>query len=197
MIIDRKQQNPHHDITSEELEAIIGCIDQTTLSGSEKVKKLRDLVDKADAAWEVDEVYRGGVDSKDGEVEVDDGATVSRGDDPGAYVHAWVWVRIYDAYRDSHQIFEFNGKTIGAPDKFAVLQYLNNEPDEDQIKSSDVYLEDCHVIINGAGEVIWEVVETVKCCLCKEDVPAKTAHLHQGEYIGDECCWDERLRMSE
>jgi hypothetical protein len=28
----------------------------------------------------------------DGEVEVDSGAVVSRGDDPGAYVQAWVWV---------------------------------------------------------------------------------------------------------
>jgi hypothetical protein len=29
---------------------------------------------------------------KDGEIEIDDGALVSRGDDPGAYVQAWVWV---------------------------------------------------------------------------------------------------------
>lgn len=28
----------------------------------------------------------------DGELEVDDGAIVSRGDDPGAYVMAWLWV---------------------------------------------------------------------------------------------------------
>ena len=28
----------------------------------------------------------------DGEVEVDDGAVVSRGSDMGAYVQAWVWV---------------------------------------------------------------------------------------------------------
>lgn len=30
--------------------------------------------------------------SKDGELEIDDGAVVSMGDDPGAYVMAWVWV---------------------------------------------------------------------------------------------------------
>lgn len=29
---------------------------------------------------------------KDGEVEIDEGATVSRGSDPGAYIQAWVWV---------------------------------------------------------------------------------------------------------
>lgn len=28
----------------------------------------------------------------EGTIEVDDGATVSRGDDEGAYVAAWVWV---------------------------------------------------------------------------------------------------------
>ncbi len=30
--------------------------------------------------------------SSDGQVEIDDGAVVSRGSDPGAYVAAWVWV---------------------------------------------------------------------------------------------------------
>lgn len=39
--------------------------------------------------------------------------------------------------------------------------------------------------------------ETVKCSLCGELCNVRTAHLHQGEYIGDECCWDERLRSSE
>lgn len=38
--------------------------------------------------------------------------------------------------------------------------------------------------------------ETVKCVHCKRSVPAKTAHLHQGDWIGDECCWDEQLRSS-
>ena len=30
--------------------------------------------------------------SKGGELEVDEGATVSMGGDPGAYVQAWLWV---------------------------------------------------------------------------------------------------------
>jgi len=29
---------------------------------------------------------------REGETEIDDGAVVSRGSDPGAYVQAWVWV---------------------------------------------------------------------------------------------------------
>jgi hypothetical protein len=28
----------------------------------------------------------------DGDIEIDNDANVSRGNDPGAYVHAWVWV---------------------------------------------------------------------------------------------------------
>lgn len=30
--------------------------------------------------------------AKDGEIEIDQNAVVSKGDDPGAYVQAWVWV---------------------------------------------------------------------------------------------------------
>ena len=39
------------------------------------------LIELARAVW-----------AKDGEIEIDDNAVVSRGDDPGAYVAAWVWV---------------------------------------------------------------------------------------------------------
>lgn len=35
------------------------------------------------------------------------------------------------------------------------------------------------------------------CSICKQDCALNTAHLHQGGFIGDECCWDERLKSSE
>lgn len=41
------------------------------------------------------EVYRSAADEKfarDGEIEFDDDAVVSLGDDPGAYVQGWIWV---------------------------------------------------------------------------------------------------------
>ena len=38
---------------------------------------------------------------------------------------------------------------------------------------------------------------TVTCTICGKDCAAATAHLHQGQWIGDECCWDDRLRASE
>ena len=39
--------------------------------------------------------------------------------------------------------------------------------------------------------------KTVACSLCGNPCDAGKAHLHQGKWIGDECCWDERLRASE
>jgi hypothetical protein len=40
-------------------------------------------------------------------------------------------------------------------------------------------------------------VNMVTCSLCHAETPESTAHLHQGEWIGDSCCWDQRLRASE
>ncbi len=40
-------------------------------------------------------------------------------------------------------------------------------------------------------------IPSVTCCICHQRCNAKTAHIHQDEWIGDECCWDERLRGSE
>jgi formylmethanofuran dehydrogenase subunit E len=39
--------------------------------------------------------------------------------------------------------------------------------------------------------------ETVICQFCQEEVPASTAHLHGGELVGADCCWDERLRAGD
>ena len=41
-------------------------------------------------------------------------------------------------------------------------------------------------------------VETEVCCkFCHKQAPADTAHLHDGGWVGDDCCWDERLRATE
>jgi hypothetical protein len=39
--------------------------------------------------------------------------------------------------------------------------------------------------------------DTVTCVLCGNDAAAEAAHLHQGQWIGDDCCWDERLKSTE
>jgi len=52
-------------------------------------------------------------------------------------------------------------------------------------------------ILDAEGaEVEVEEEETTTCKFCRKETPVKTAHLHQGEYVG-ECCWDERLRVTE
>ena len=37
----------------------------------------------------------------------------------------------------------------------------------------------------------------VACKFCGKQVPEKTAHRHEDGWVGDGCCWDERLRSSE
>lgn len=39
-------------------------------------------------------------------------------------------------------------------------------------------------------------VMAVVCTVCLRLTDVRTAHLHQGRWIGD-CCWDERLKSSE
>ena len=51
-----------------------------------------------------DQEYRDAADAKygrDGELEIDDAAPGSAGDDPGAYVQGWVWV--YDTDVPGHE----------------------------------------------------------------------------------------------
>ena len=39
-------------------------------------------------------------------------------------------------------------------------------------------------------------VPTVMCKFCDTETPARTAHLHQGSWVGDACCWDSRLEVT-
>ena len=39
--------------------------------------------------------------------------------------------------------------------------------------------------------------KTLPCSVCRRQCNAGRAHRHQKDYIGDECCWDERLKASE
>jgi len=48
--------------------------------------------------------------------------------------------------------------------------------------------------LHGSDEAAKLMVE---CSLCHRNCLKATAHRHQGKYIGDECCWDERLRTTE
>lgn len=59
----------------------------TAMVREECVPKHREIVDS----------YRAAVEVRDGELEMDNDAEVSLGDDPGAYVMVWKWVPAEDA----------------------------------------------------------------------------------------------------
>ena len=52
------------------------------------------------------------------------------------------------------------------------------------------------------GEVVNKVMEHyqdmfIECSLCGCLCDREKSHLHQGGIIGDNCCWDDRLKASE
>lgn len=56
------------------------------------------VAEESDPAWRfMRDAYRDAVERKDGEIEIDDDAEVSMGDDSGAYVMVWTWVNDEDA----------------------------------------------------------------------------------------------------
>lgn len=62
------------------------------------VKRALDQLEATFAAYEPNKVEQAIAEyHRDGEIEIDEGAVCSRGDDDGCYVQAWVWV--YDKGR--------------------------------------------------------------------------------------------------
>jgi hypothetical protein len=56
----------------------------------------------------------------------------------------------------------------------------------------------CHiyVVTPGHPSLTTGQQDTVQCSICYNDIPATTAHLHQGEHICPDC-WDDRPKASE
>ncbi len=44
---------------------------------------------------------------------------------------------------------------------------------------------------------LYRPLDYVQCRLCRKPCRAATAHIHGSDWVGDECCWDERLRTAE
>ena len=76
-------------IDAKALNTVIAALNVT--NNQELAKKLKEKTDEPRNAH----LYRSAADDKlcrDGEVEVDEDAVVSKGEDDGAYVQAWLWV---------------------------------------------------------------------------------------------------------
>lgn len=73
--------------------------------------------------------------------------------------------------------------------------------DMDGVLLAGTSLEDGEISRAEAAEAIEDLDEILKeeevtCKLCGERCDASTAHLHQGGYICDENCWDDRLKVT-
>jgi hypothetical protein len=56
----------------------------------------------------------------------------------------------------------------------------------------DAYIENVAVSLFGAIPCSTHI-----CSICGETRRSDTMHLHQGDWIGHDCCWDDRLHASE
>ena len=69
-------------------------------------------------------------------------------------------------------------------------------------RCSGIYCPSCGVVEELCGDPEFHPeqyveVKTVACSLCHELCEASKAHRHQDGWVGDECCWDERLKCTE
>jgi hypothetical protein len=62
-------------------------------------------------------------------------------------------------------------------------------------ESFDEYLTDPQVAAVLADHGIDVELET--CTFCHGEILRATAHLHGNAWVGDSCCWDERLRATQ
>lgn len=84
-------------LDEQELAILAASLTQLTISPAVSLKKkiearLDELLNpEIQTRWKA---YRGAVVTKEGTIECDEGALVSEGDDPGAYVMTWTWVTV-------------------------------------------------------------------------------------------------------
>jgi hypothetical protein len=53
----------------------------------------------------------------------------------------------------------------------------------------------CQELSRALGGI--KEASVIECAWCHQLCAAETAHLHQGRYVCDEQCWDDRLKASE
>jgi hypothetical protein len=75
---------------------------------------------------------------------------------------------------------------------YALSGPAESDDDDELLAQTKAAHQKIKEILEEAGVLI----KTVPCKFCGREVPEKTAHLHEGAWVGDECCWDERLRTT-
>jgi hypothetical protein len=68
----------------------------------------------------------------------------------------------------------------------------------DELQEDFKYIPEIQSLLTKLVAALAQVdATTVDCKFCHATVPVKTAHAHEGGFVGDACCWDERLRTTE
>lgn len=128
------------------------------------------------------EAYRKAVDVKDGELEIDDDAEVSMGEDPGAYVMAWTWVDAEDAgvCRSCHAVYDgagdgFDGECPDCADKTEALREIICERCTDKTTmgaSPDGNLcPDCYDLVQNTPDEDFVWLNHYRCSVCEAALP--------------------------
>jgi hypothetical protein len=103
-------------MTKPELKKLKAALERVSFTPAKEMGVMQKLHDKLDEALQDDKnpvlrAYRRRAKKmyKEGELEIDDDAVVSHGDDHGAYVQAWIWVEDEDEEEDDDKVPSGNG----------------------------------------------------------------------------------------
>ena len=66
-----------------------------------------------------------------------------------------------------------------------------------QVDEIDALIDEVNTVTETGATRLDPHIDEVRCSICKRWCSALKVHRHQDDFIGDECCWDERLRASE
>jgi hypothetical protein len=107
---------------------------------------------------------------------------------------------------DVINVFDRNDVEIGEEEANLIFDLLDCDAiavaavkaSTDLDEQTEAAYEEIELQLNEKGIIISEGNDLfTTCSICKEQCLSRFAHLHQGEWIGDGCCWDERLHSSE
>lgn len=82
-------------------------------------------------------------------------------------------------------------------DTYSIESLVQNETERIVSRLEQMEYKELITAIEDNGLDFNEILNLTECSICHSAIRIKDAHLHQGKLIGDECCWDDRLKASE
>lgn len=98
--------------------------------------------------------------------------------------------------RESAALVAIDKAAKAPPSAIQTLVYADYTIDE--LLEDFKYVPEIRALLEQLVNVLGRVdAMTVECKVCHSTVSSSTAHAYEDGFIGDECCWDERLRTTE